>query len=416
MKWLVFVGALVAVALAGQYLRDKPRGRFWLLVVLSIDLFNPAHINLISQENYRGDSRGIEITSVDLMAMVLALAQPSATKKVARYRFVRALYLLAMLLSLSDTPDVLKSLFSIWKLVRMYLFFETLATTLIDPNMISAAAYGLGAGVVVQGLLALEQKYLFHMVRVTGSMPHPNSLAMMVNLVAPVAFALWLSGRGRRIVVPVFGLAGLCTIISLSRGGMLMFAMATGLGAVISVARKPEMRRIKILVGLLFGAAAVLAKSIDTIIERFTTAPKESEQARVLFNAAAKMMANDHVFGVGVNMYSYVLDHGGYADRLHIEPGDRNGIAHHIYWLTTAELGYFGVTAYLLVLASVYVSALRAAVRPGLVGTLGTGITLGLTTMYLQGTAEWIARQTPMAYAFWLYAAMVAALRVQTRI
>jgi len=93
-------------------------------------------------------------------------------------------------------------------------------------------------------------------------------------------------------------------------------------------------------------------------------------------------------------------------------PGDRTGIGNTTSWRATGELGYFGLAAYLLMLAAVFSSAGRAALRPGLAGTLGTGITLGLSTMYLQGTAEWIARQTPMAYAFWMYAAMAAALRV----
>ena len=44
-----------------------------------------------------------------------------------------------------------------------------------------------------------------------------------------------------------------------------------------------------------------------------------------------------------------------------IEPGDRNGIAHHIYWLTAAELGYGGVAAYVLLLVVVWGSALRLA-------------------------------------------------------
>jgi hypothetical protein len=34
----------------------------------------------------------------------------------------------------------------------------------------------------------------------------------------------------------------------------------------------------------------------------------------------------------------------------------------------------------------------------------------GLTVTYLQGTAEWIARQTTMSYCFWLFAAIACAL------
>ncbi len=412
-KWLAFFGAVfVGVPLLRVVLARDPRARALAMIFVCFDLFNPMHINLISQENYRGDSRGIEITTVDLCLLALRFALPRGKERPAtRHLFVRALLYLSVLLSFKDTPDVLKSAFSLWKLTRMYLAFDTLVIALLDVQLVSAATTGLAMGVLWQGWLVLWQKYAQHAIRTVGSMPHPNSLSMIVNLIAPTAFALWLSGRAKPYAPLVVGAAGISTIASLSRGGMLMFVMATGLGSVVAFARGFEKRKVKIIGALLVAAGLVLARSIDTIIERFTTAPKESELARVLFNKAAKMMADEHPFGVGINMYSYVLDHGGYADRLNIEPGDRNGIAHHIYWLTAAETGYFGAVAYALVVASVVISAIRLALRGGLRGDIGTGLALGLATMVLQGTAEWIARQTPMAYAFWLFAAMASALR-----
>lgn len=417
MKWIAFFGALfVGVPLLKMVLERDPRARALAITFVCFDLFNPMHINLISQENYRGDSRGIEITTVDLILLALRFALPRTREKPAtRHVLVRSFFFLCVLLSFKDTPDVLKSAFSLWKLTRMYMAFDTMVVAFLDVQLVAAATRGLAFGVLWQGWLVLWQKYAQHAIRTMGAMPHPNSLAMIVNLVAPTAFALWLSGRARPYAPLVVGAAGISTIASLSRGGMMMFVFATGLGALAAFARGFEARKLKIIGALFFAAALVLARSIDTIIERFTTAPKESEEARVLFNRAAKMMAEDHPFGVGINMYSYVLDHGGYADRLSIEPGDRNGIAHHIYWLTAAELGYIGAVAYVLVIASVLVSTMRLAMRSGLRGDIGVGLTLGLTTMTLQGTAEWIARQTPMAYAFWTFAAMASALRGSDR-
>lgn len=413
MKWVVFFGAIfVGVPALRHFLQRDARLRFVVMAFVCFDLFNPMHINLISQETYRGDSRGIEVTTVDLLLLALRYAVPRTRKRPATsHALVRSMYFLAVVLSFKDTPDVLKSFFSLWKLIRMYLAFDTMRWVLLDLQMVSAATTGLAFGVLWQGWLVLWQKYVQHLIRTVGSMPHPNSLSMIVNLIAPIAFALWLSGRARKYAPLVVGAAGISTIASLSRGGMLMFVMATALGSVAGLSRGFEKRKLKILAALLVAAGLVLARSIDTIIERFTTAPKESELARVLFNKAAKMMAEDHVFGVGINMYSHVLDHGGYADRLHIEPGDRNGIAHHIYWLTAAETGYFGAFSYILLAATVWISTARLATRKGLPGDLGLGMCLGLSTMLLQGTAEWIARQTPMAYAFWLYAAMASALR-----
>jgi hypothetical protein len=207
----------------------------------------------------------------------------------------------------------------------------------------------------------------------------------------------------------VFAIAGACDVFTLSRGGMMMFAFAAVAVAAASLARGVTPRKTRILTWIGAVGLAGVAWSLPTIIQRFTSAPKESELARKLFNLAARAMADEHPFGIGMNMYSYVLSHAGYADRFAIDPGDRDGIAHHIYWLTAAETGYVGLCAYLLLLGAVYVSALRAAWRRDVTGEIAVGVVVGLTVTYLQGTAEWIARQTTMAYCFWLLAALVSA-------
>jgi hypothetical protein len=319
------------------------------------------------------------------------------------------LYLGAALASLTATPELLRALFSVWKIVRMYFYFVALEGAFAELTLARAFLDGLGAGVLWQGVLALQQKYIYHAVRVLGSQSHPNSLAMLVNLIAPSAFSLMLGGQGRRWAGGVVAVAAMCNVFSLCRGGMMMFVLSSSVVAAASMVRRPTAHKVKVLSWIVAGGALALLKSMDTIINRFVNAPKESELARKLFNQAAKAMAEEHPFGVGINMYSFVLDHGGYADRFTIEPGDRNGIAHHIYWLTSAELGYVGVAAYVLVLLSVLVAAARLALRKGVEGELGVGILAGLSITYLQGFAEWIARQTTMSYAFWGLAAIVAA-------
>jgi hypothetical protein len=411
-KWVVLAVALFGlVPYFAKRASTSLETRRWLAGLLAFDLFNPAHVNFLSDENYRGDSRGVEITTVDLLVLALFVGQRirgASAPSTHRFRLVRGLYFLAAIVSITNSPDVLRSMFSIWKLLRMFFAFDVLASAFAEISVVEAALTGLAVGVTSQGLMALWQKYVYHAVRVMGSQSHPNSLAMIVNLVSPIAFALILAGRARRIAGVVFVFAAMCDIFSLCRGGMMMFVLGATLVTLVSMIRQPTPRKVRIVALLLVGAVAVIAKSAETIIKRFTEAPKESEQARKLFNAAAKMMADEHTFGVGINMFSWSLDKFGYADRLGIEPGDRNGIAHHIYWLTSAELGYVGAGAYILMLAAVYVAALRAAVMRGVRGEVGLGIAVGLTLTYLQGTAEWIARQTTMSYCFWLFAAIVS--------
>ena len=413
MKWIAFFGALfVLVPLLASWAQKKPALHRGLFTFLAFDLFSPQHINLISEETYRGDSRGIELTSTDLLAITLWLV----SRKLGRSRreprplvIPRVLYLLAVLASFAATPSALRSTYSVWKLLRMYFYFEVLVEAFADIELATAALDGLALGVMWQGLTSLYQKYALHAVRTVGTQSHPNSMAMICNLIAPIAFALILAGKGKRTTLWVYIAAAACDVFSLSRGGMMMFLLATALVYVGSVIRQPTSRKLKTLLVLGIAGTLAIAKSADTIIKRFTEAPKESELARKLFNKAAEMMADDHTFGVGINMYSFVLDTKGYADRVHADAGDRNGIAHHIYWLTAAEIGYVGLLTYLILLAAVLYQAVRASRRRDLRGDVALGISAGLVVTYLQGTAEWIARQTTMSYAFWMYAALAVA-------
>lgn len=163
------------------------------------------------------------------------------------------------------------------------------------------------------------------------------------------------------------------------------------------------------------GAGAVLGKSFDTIVRRFESAPETSAGARAEFEEVARMMFDEHPFGVGMNMYSWELGRV-YGPRLGLPEADA-GVAHHIYWLTVAECGYLGIVAYVVLLAVVFLAALRAAVaaRHDFRGQLAAGCTAGLAVMYLQGSLEWIARQTVQSYLFWLVGVLGYALLQDVR-
>jgi hypothetical protein len=414
-KWVALLFVLVAVPLVASRAKGDANLRGWIATLMAFSVFDPIHVNLISEEAYRGDSRGIEITSVDVLMVILWRALPAdrddLRPKWAALWLPRLLYMAAVLASFSATPDVLKSMYGLWKLARMYVFFCVLCGALREPAILTATLRGLGAGVLWQGGLALYQKYALHAVRVMAAQSHPNSLAMIVNFIAPIALAITLAGLGKRSTGLVVGVAAMCDVFSLCRGGMMMFVLASTFTVAASIARKPTPRKFKLVaIGVLGGAIAV-AKAASTIIDRFLHAPKESEQARVLFNLAAKAMANDHTFGVGINMYSWTLGHDGYAARFAIDPGDRTGIAHHIYWLTAAETGYVGVTTYILLLAAVILTAARSMRLKDGRGDIAVGLVAGFAVTYIQGTAEWIARQTNQSYVFWILAAVAVALR-----
>ncbi len=413
MKWIALLFALaVVVPVLAWKCCQSTSARTWTLRALAAALFQPVHVNFFSDETYRGDARGFEITSVDVIVLALFFAARWRRAPAAPRAFVapRIAYAATVLVSVLASDDALRSMYGAWKLARMYFAFAVLAGELVELPMVLAALQGLSFGVLVQGGFALYQRYFEHVMRVTGMQSHPNSLAMLVNLIAPVAFAIFLSGRGRWLAAAVFAVAGVCDILTLSRGGMLMFLLAAILVAIGSLARFASWRKGKILASLAVAAVFVLAWSARTILLRFETAPVESLRAREIFVDAAQRMAMDHPLGVGINMYSQVLSTSEYSAVLGIDKADRGGIAHHIYWLTAAEVGFVGLAAFLFLLGAVYLAALRGATRPGLRGEIALGIVVGLTVTYVQGTAEWILRQSTMSYAFWLFAAIVVGL------
>jgi O-antigen ligase len=201
-------------------------------------------------------------------------------------------------------------------------------------------------------------------------------------------------------------------VLSLSRGTLAMTAMAFAATLLVSCVQRFSSRKIIIVAAGGVAAGLVLLKEHAAIMDRFQNAPVESEEARVLFNQAAAAMLRDHPFGVGLNQFSHSLDLAGYADRLGIGLQDRAGLAHHVFWLTAAETGIVGIATFLLMLAVPLWVTVAGAVR--LRGTgrghLLLGAAVGMIAMHVHGTAEWVSRQTPVSYLFWIVAGLAYGL------
>jgi O-antigen ligase len=266
-------------------------------------------------------------------------------------------------------------------------------------------------------LLALKQRYVDHHVQCAGPFTHQNGFGMVANLIYAPAFAVSLAGQGGRFAVSVVVAAAIVVVLSLSRGALIMFGVAGALVFLGSCGRRLTAFKVRMLLGSLAAAAALILKSIDTILERFATARDASEEARVLFKAAASRMLADHPLGVGINQYSYCLENLGYADALGIPLIDRGGIVHNIYWLTAAELGYAGFAAFVLLIGTPLALALRGALRdPGIRGDALLGLSAGLVVTYLQLTLEWAFRITPVAQSIWIVWGMIAGLSLRSRL
>lgn len=414
MKYVALALALMAIGPLGLLFRGKSRLHAQLSLLLGLLLWLPLiNVNLVSHETYRGADRGFEFTHVDLVAWTLLVALPKPARGMP-FRLVQLVYFSACASTLWSSVVPLYTAFSLWKLVRMFLFTAAVWRICVSPERVVKLLDGLALGLVFQALYCVKLRYWDGYHQVAGVFSHQNSLGMAVNLVLPLLLARFMYVRS---YLAGAGVASgcLCVIFSLSRGSLTMLLIGLSSVYFVSMLRGLTPRKAAISLCGFAGASAVVAKSFDTIVRRFESAPEASANAREKFEEVARMMFDEHPFGIGMNMYSWEMGQV-YGPRLGLPESDA-GVAHHIYWLTLAECGYLGIVAYVLVLAVVLWAALRAAIaaRRDFRGQLAVGCVAGMTVMYLQGFLEWIARQTIQSYLFWMVGVLGYALLQDAR-
>ncbi len=415
MKYVVLVVALLALVPFAIAIRHRTRWIDGLTVLLGAMLWTQLiTVNIASHETYRGVDRGFEFTAIDLLVWMLWFALPPPPKG-SPFRKVQALFFVPCALSIIDAQIPLYVGFSLWKLVRMFFFVAAVWRIVAEPRRLIKLVDGLCLGLIFQAIWCTKLRYLDHHHQIAGVFSHQNSLGMAVNLVLPIVLARFMY-TGSRLAGAALAAGALCIVFTLSRGSMTM--MVVGLASVyfVSMLRGITARKLMITFGGLAAAFLLVAKSLDTIVRRFESAPETSAGAREKFKLVADMMVTEHPWGIGMNMYSWEIQ-SHYGPRLGLPPTEA-GVAHHIYWLTTAECGWFGIVAYVVLLAVVYWAALRAFIagRRDYRGQLAVGCLAGLTVMYLQGTLEWVARQTVQSYLFWIVAVIAYALLEDIRL
>jgi O-antigen ligase len=430
-KYLIFAVGLGGVGLLAILLRGNRRWRLAAWTVMGALPFLGSwlpHINLVSHEYYRGDSRGFELTLVDLAALALLAGTPGSGRP-SPYRLVRYAYLAVALFSVTQAVSPLFAAFGVWKLLRMYVLLAAVTREGEDPQIPAYVLRGMLMGTLLQVGMGLYQRYGLHLYQSPGFFAHQNTLGMAMNLVLPVSLELLLAGLGGWLVLAAITTGPVTLVLSLSRGAMATFAVVSGFLIVISAARRMTYRKVAVvMLGVVF-AAGILYKAGDTIATRFATAPPASAAERRHFNDAAALMLVEHPFGIGLNNYSLAVTDGDYWSRTAGPAGDDGfrqedtpipgehygGIAHHIYWLTAAEMGYAGFVSFVALLVAPLYSAFRYGfkARRDPRGDVLVGLGTGMLAFHAQGLLEWAFRQTDLSYLYWLAVGVVATLARQ---
>lgn len=137
MKWVLFIPAMACVIPVGRWLRSTPKAHRWVWMLVGFLPFfglDSVDINLVIYEHYRGDSRGIEITAVDLLALCMYIALPASRASAPASRLSVA-YLLLMSVSVFYAMEPMFSAFSVWKAVRLVFLARVVGRACQDPSV-----------------------------------------------------------------------------------------------------------------------------------------------------------------------------------------------------------------------------------------------------------------------------------------
>lgn len=382
MKEAVFlIGLVVGVPLIAVLLRVLPMGHRLGLAGLVASVTYIVDVNFDADMAYRGVTRGLTVSSADLYAWGLGLflllqlrrrgsaafapRLPGPVSPIVWWPALSTAYLAFItinVLALLGADRVVFGLYDVMKLVSGLIVFWVAANVVVDDRMADAVPRFLAIFVAVEVLFALKG-FLGGQYWLQGTFPHKNSFAFAMNAVLPFLLArALLRPRHRLLFLAIYGAGAVAVILSRSRTGWMTLMLGAGVVVTLSMiaaarfGRREDVRRIGVLVGgMAMIALVVLAKLADGIIARWDESAEASSDFRHVHVDVALDIISDNPFGVGANNYVAELQKP-VGDPI---PEIDKIVIHNAYLLIAAEAGVVGLVAFLVLLASFGVIAVR---------------------------------------------------------
>ncbi|MDD4816395.1 MAG: hypothetical protein PHI85_00305 [Victivallaceae bacterium] len=311
------------------------------------------------------------------------------------------------------------------KMVWMYLFFISCYNFINMHRDLHGIIYTVAVILIFMFVFALYQKYLLGIYQVASTFPHQNSMGMYVIVFTSIMIGVIFNER-----VPLLGYILVCfgfvcgcllLVFALSRGGLMCFGTAVLIVIIMSIGYNGwNRKRIVIMTIMMIGTCALAVKAAPRIYERFVSAPENSKITRINLALAAKRIANDYTFGVGMNNFS---SHSGpyspYAVEQYAEMSETaksefgaGPIVETTYLLVAAECGWIGLGIlllwFLVYWRMMFLNVIYLQFRPCF--GISVGIFAGWTSNMLQSSLEWSLKQYGNFYEQMFIFALTAVL------
>lgn len=377
-------------------------------------------INILSMEEYRGDTRGFEFGVTDWMVISLALVMmfsPRWRKKRPDFfppnTVLMALYLLLAVLTLFVSYVPVYGAFGLSKILRAFLVYWVAYNYLRTEKDLRFFLLILVAIVSFEFMLVIYQR-LIGIYRAHGTMPHSNTLALYMNMINMIFLSMVINDKSRGLIRLLYwaalGMGTLIVLATFSRGALAVMAACYMLVVTLSMYDRISLPKLKVLAIMGIAVLPVIIKVTPSIIERFESAPVNAELSRHQANDAAIAMANSGWLGIGINNYSHAVNNTDFSRYVPLEI-DR-GIVHNVYLLHAAEMGWIGLVVFLLLIGRFIWIALTITIKREnhIVSHIAIGILAAMLALWLQSSLEWAFRQTYIVVEYFMLAGFLAAL------
>ncbi|HEY2328956.1 MAG TPA: O-antigen ligase family protein [Verrucomicrobiae bacterium] len=439
---LFFAATLAGATAAGFSWRARDLAFFLMIALAAISY--KIDVNFHSHYWYRGTTRGLEFSLVDILAWSVLISSFLFPREGGPRWFwpgglgFMLLFFLYACGNVAFSDPKIYGIFELSKMLRGILIFLAAALFVRSERELAILVFALGCAICFEGVIALKQRLLEGIYRVPGTLDDPNSFSMYLCTVAPIFVAAatstlpkWL----RRFSVAALAVATICIVLTISRAGIPIFAFVALGAAICCVSWRITAKKIIAVALISLCLAGLVYKSWNVLVYRYTNDSLESEyldttkfESRGYFLRLAKVITDDRFFGVGLNNWSYWVskkygvqlgtpyedyDDLTYAPSKQALPSFHYAApAHNLAALTAGELGVPG----LLLFALVWLRWLQMGASflwprvPDATHRLGVGIFFGVCGAFLQSITEWVYRQEHIYLTFHAMLGVLAGL------
>jgi len=440
----------VAGAVAATW-SQRVRDVFFFAMVSLAVFAERTDVNFFSEAWYRGTSRGIQVTLLEILAVGLLIGCWLGRRGEGRRWFwpaslgVMLLYLVYAGLSVVVSEPKIFGLFELSKILGSIVVFLSAAAYVRTQREWTLLLVALGCAVGCEGVWAVKQYFITRLDRVAGTLDHANSLSMYFCLTVPPLVAAAFAGWSRALrwfcsVAAALGAVGL--LLTFSRAGIPVFAVVV-LGTMLACASwRLSIRQIVGRALLVLCAAALVAAVWTKMEDRYAEATMQEEyfdptvDGRGIYLRLAKMIATEHFFGVGLNNwsyhvsrtygprlgfrfvdYDYLVSIYGTSDPLLFANSYLAAPAHNLAALTLGELGVPGLVIFGLLWLRWFGMGAAFLPRPRAepMRVMGVGLFFSVCGIFGQSLTEWVYRQTPILFTFYLLLGALASLTAVRR-